>query len=168
MASCAPPASMMRSVASMISGPMPSPRAIVIGVLSGIASLTFRGVRPTARSRWTVRHLARDLGAKLKPTPLRRWVSATPLLAGLGRHSPGAGIQWRLENGRRSHRRCTWWPRGALYGTVVTRAARRAVGRERMDAVAADALYQRIVDNARTATGARLVHFAWYEPATGM
>ena len=37
-----------------------------------------------------------------------------------------------------------------------------------MDAVAADALYQRIVDNARTATGARLVHFAWYDPASGM
>jgi PAS domain-containing protein len=35
-------------------------------------------------------------------------------------------------------------------------------------AMAIDPLYQGIVDNARVATGARMVHFAWYDPATGM
>jgi PAS domain S-box-containing protein len=52
---------------------------------------------------------------------------------------------------------------------LLVRAPRATRRREdRMDPEGADALVQRIVDNARTATGARLVHFAWYDPATGM
>ena len=46
----------------------------------------------------------------------------------------------------------------------------RPVGedRGRGQPAAVDALYQRIVDDAQAATGARLVHFAWYDPATGV
>src|SRR5579884_1437781 len=99
MASRAPPASMMRKVASIISGPMPSPRAIVIGVFSGIASFTFRDVQPTAWPRRAVPRPAGDLGAKLKPTRLGRRISAPSVLADVGRHHPRAAVRRWIENG---------------------------------------------------------------------